>query len=480
MGDQIRVRFAPSPTGEPHLGTLRTAIFNWLFARNTGGKFIIRIEDTDQLRKVENATEHLLQAMKWLGVDWDDGPYYQSQRLQLYTKVIDQLIESGNAYRCYCSPEELAKVREKQQQLKQIRGYNRHCRNLSSSEKQKYGNNGIKSVVRFAMPLEGKTEFTDLIRSKVSFENRLIDDCVILKSDKFPTYHLANVVDDHAMNISHVLRAEEWLSSTPRHIQIYKALDWTIPKFAHLPMILAPDKSKLSKRHGATSVLEYMRQGYLPEAMFNFLTLLGWSLDDKTEIISVSDITKHFTIERISKSAAIFNSEKLGWINGVYIRELKPDVLAGILLEYWENNPVKDIPKSLEKSYLTKIIPLIQKRLKTLDDASQLISFFFKEDVEYTTNELIQKGMSPEETKHALQEVLNILKTMKTFETTGIEENLRSLSKQLGIKVGQLFGTLRVATTGLSVAPPLFETMEILGQTRTIASIKNAIKKLSW
>ncbi len=479
MGTQIRVRFAPSPTGEPHLGTLRTAIFNWLFARNTGGKFIIRIEDTDQSRKVENASDHMIQAMEWLGVDWDDGPYYQSERLELYTEVINQLIHSENAYRCYCSPEKLTKIREKQQQLKQIHGYNRHCRNLSNIEKENYESNGAKSVVRFAMPLEGTTEFTDLVKSKVSFENNLIDDCVILKSDKFPTYHLANVVDDHSMNITHVLRAEEWLSSTPRHIQIYKALNWTIPKFAHLPMILAADKSKLSKRHGATSVLEYRRQGYLPEAMFNFLTLLGWSLDDKTDIISIPDITKHFTIERISKSAAIFNSDKLDWLNGIYIRQLKPDDLAEILLEYWRNNPVKDIPNSLEKSYITKIIPLIQKRLKTLDDASPLISFFFKDEVEYIPSDLIQKDMTLKKTKHALQEILNILKPMKTFNATTIEQNLRNLVAQLGIKSGQLFGTLRVATTGLSVAPPLFETMEILGHTRTIDSVKNAIKKLS-
>lgn len=479
MGTQNRVRFAPSPTGEPHLGTLRTAIFNWLFARNTGGKFIIRIEDTDQSRKVENASEHMLQAMEWLGVDWDEGPYYQSERLELYTEVINQLLQSENAYRCYCSPEELAKVREKQQQLKQIHGYNRNCRNLSNIEKQNHESNGDKSVVRFAMPLEGTTEFTDLVKSKVSFKNNLLDDCIILKSDKFPTYHLANVIDDHSMNITHVLRAEEWLSSTPRHIQIYKALNWTIPKFAHLPMILAPDKSKLSKRHGATSVLEYMRQGYLPEAMFNFLTLLGWSLDDKTDIISTPDITKHFTIERISKSAAIFNSEKLDWINGVYIRQLKPDVLAEILLEYWKNNPVKDIPNLLEKSYLTKIVPLIQKRLKTLDDASPLISFFFKDEVTYITSDLIQKNMTSKKTKHALQEILSILKTMNTFDATTIEQNLRNLVDQSGIKSGQLFGTLRVATTGLNVAPPLFETMEILGQARTIISVKNAIKKLS-
>ena len=281
----VRVRFAPSPTGYPHLGNIRTALFNWLFARHSGGKFILRIEDTDQARKVEGAVEAIINSLQWLGMDWDEGPYFQSHNLDAYREYGEKLVNEGKAYYCYCSSERLDAMRQEQVKLKQPPGYDRHCRDLGH-QGHVAGAAGVSPVIRFKSPLEGKTVITDLIRGDVSFENSTLDDFVLLKSDGYPTYHLANIVDDHNMQISHVMRAEEWLSSTPRHVLLYAAFGWQPPRFAHLPMILGPDKSKLSKRHGATAVNEYRDQGYLPEAMINFLSLLGWSLDDKTEIMT--------------------------------------------------------------------------------------------------------------------------------------------------------------------------------------------------
>ena len=353
MTTPVRVRYAPSPTGEPHVGNVRTAIFNWLFARHHGGSFIIRVEDTDRGRMIEGSTEGLLDALRWLGLEWDEGPdvggdygpYYQSQRLDLYRQVIDRLLDAGSAYTCYCSPERLAEIRKEQSSRKQTSGYDRRCRDLSEGERRSADSDGTAAVVRFKMPLDGVTELDDIVRGRVSFENHLIDDFVALKSDGFPTYHLANVVDDHHMEISHVLRADEWLPSAPRHLQLYRALDWEPPRFAHLPIILAPDRSKLSKRHGATSILEYRRMGYLPEAMVNFLSLLGWSLDDKTDLIATQELVGSFRLDRVGRAGAVFNTDKLEWMNGAYIRKLTADQLAHALLEYWRNEPPLEIPE---------------------------------------------------------------------------------------------------------------------------------------
>ncbi|MFC1848428.1 glutamate--tRNA ligase, partial [Chloroflexota bacterium] len=326
----IRVRFAPSPTGHPHIGNIRTALFNWLFARHHGGTFILRIEDTDQTRKVEGALESILESLRWLGLDWDEGPetggdygpYFQSERLGLYHKRFQQLLDSDHAYRCYCSTERLAQMRDEMAERKEsVRSYDRRCRYLSPAERVQFESQGIAPVIRFKVPLEGQTTFHDLIKGDITFDNSELDDIVLLKSDGYPTYHLANIVDDHLMEISHVMRADEWLSSTPRHVLLYQALGWEPPQFAHLPMILGPDKAKLSKRHGATSIVEYRDQGYLPQAMMNFLAMLGWSLDDKTEIFSAEELVQHFSIDRISKAPAVFNRDKLDWINGLYIRK---------------------------------------------------------------------------------------------------------------------------------------------------------------
>ena len=486
MDDKLRVRFPPSPTGEPHVGNIRTAIFNWLFARHHGGSFIIRVEDTDQARKTEGATEAMLDALRWLGLEWDEGPdvggdyapYYQSQRLELYGQVNEELLESGSAYRCYCSPERLAETRKEQARLKRPPGYDRRCRDLSQDEQAQLEKGDAVPVVRFKMPLEGVTDVNDLIRGRVSFENHLIDDFVMLKSDGFPTYHLANVVDDHLMEISHVLRGEEWLPSTPRHLQLYQALSWEPPQFAHLPMILAPDRSKLSKRHGATSILDYRRMGYLPQAMVNFLSLLGWSLDDKTEIISTEDLTRHFDLERVGSAGAVFNSDKLDWMNGSYIRQATHEQLADALLDYWQQYPPSEVPQLPDRAYLLAIVPLIQERMKTLAEAAPLIPFFFKDAVEYHSDELVQKGMDAAGTRMGLEAALAGLSGLSSFDSDSIEGVLRPLAQELNVKTGQLFGSLRVATTGLRIAPPLFETMEVMGSERTLASIQKAIDRL--
>ena len=312
MTGRVRVRYAPSPTGEPHVGNIRTAIFDWLFARHHDGDFIIRIEDTDQNRKVEGAVEVQLDALRWLGLDWDEGPnkggdygpYVQSERLETYRRVVEELVDGGHAYRCFCSSERLAQMRQEQAKRKDTLGYDRHCRDLTGADRVELQESGVTPVVRFKMPLDGSTTLTDMVRGDFTFENRLVDDFVMLKSDGYPTYHLAHVVDDHLMEISHVFRGEDWLPSAPRHLQLYKALGWQLPEFAHMPNILAADRSKLSKRHGATSIVQFQQAGYLPHAMLNFLTLLGWSLDDKTELFTREELVNHFSIERVSRAGS--------------------------------------------------------------------------------------------------------------------------------------------------------------------------------
>lgn len=443
----VRVRYAPSPTGEPHVGNIRTALFTWLFARRHGGKFVLRIEDTDQSRKVAGSVEAILEALRWLGLDWEEGPdvggkygpYLQSERLDQYHAAAEQLLSSGRAYR-----------------FEDERG----------------------SAVKFTMPKDGSTVVSDAVRQRVEFDNSLIDDFVILKSDGFPTYHLASVVDDHLMEISHVIRAEEWLPSAPRHVRLYEAFGWKMPQFAHVPDILAEDRSKLSKRHGAVSIAQYRRMGYLPHAMINFLALLGWSYDDKTDLLTRKDLIHSFSLERVSKSGAIFNQAKLDWMNGHYIRETTDADLADALLEYWTVSPPNTIPPHPDRQTLIRIAPLIRERMKTLADASDRIGFFFDDAFQYEPSELIQRKMDAAGALQALEAARDALQLIEPFETARIEQALRSLADGLNLKTGQLLGTLRVATSGQRVSPPLFESMEILGRERVLRDIERAIDKL--
>ena len=443
----VRTRFAPSPTGEPHVGNIRTALFTWLFARGRGGKFILRIEDTDQAREVDGSVEAIMDGLRWLGLDWDEGPevggpygpYFQSERLDHYRSTADRLIESGRAYR-----------------FEDERG----------------------SAVKFAMPTDGSTVVSDVIRGRVEFDNSLIDDFVILKSDGFPTYHLASVVDDHLMRISHVIRGEGWLSSAPRHVCLYDALGWRAPEFAHLPDILAAGGAKLSKRHGAVSVREYRQMGYLPHAMVNFLALLGWSYDDKTELFTVEQLVKAFSPDRVSKSGAVFSLDKLDWMNGHYVRESGDEELAGALLDYWRRYPPVELPPEPDRDVVVRIVPLIRERLKTLADAAERIPFFFNDDFDYEPGQLIQRKMDAAGTLRALEAAVQVVESIDEFDAAYLEAKLRALADDLDIKVGQLLGTLRVATSGLKVSPPLFESLEILGRERVARDLMRAIQKL--
>jgi glutamyl-tRNA synthetase len=486
MAKHIRVRFAPSPTGYPHVGNIRTALFNWLFARHNGGSFIVRIEDTDVARKVEGAETAILEGLRWLGLDWDEGPevggnygpYFQSQRVELYRQTAERLVAQGDAYYCYCSPERLEEIRKEQVRRKQSLGYDRHCRDLSSQERARKEAEGITPVVRFKTPLEGQTGFNDLIWGDVVFENNTIDDLVLLKSDGYPTYHLANVVDDHLMEISHVLRAEEWLSSTPRHMLLYQALHLKPPQFAHLPMILGPDRAKLSKRHGAVSINEYYGSGYLPEAMVNFLALLGWSLDDKTDIISRQELIDSFSLERIGKTGAIFNRDKLDWMNGVFIRKLSYEDLLRKIIPFLESRLPKEVKRPISQQYVGRIVPLIQERINTLAEAATYADFFFIDAPEYEASMLVGKKMTRETTLEALKAAEERLSSLESFDHDLLEDTLRHLAGDLGLKTGQLFSLLRVATTGRGATPPLFETMAVLGKERCLKRIRVAVAKM--
>ena len=482
MNKGVRVRYAPSPTGEPHVGNIRTALFNWLFARHSGGTFVVRVEDTDVRRQVKGATEAMLKALHWLGLEWDEGPeiggpfgpYFQSERLPFYQRASDLLIEQRNAYYCYCSSEQLEIARREQQRLKLSLGYDRRCRELTKDQDSEYRRQGITPVIRFKTPLDGETISYDYIRGEVRFENRLLDDFIILKSDGYPTYHLANVVDDHLMEISHVLRAEEWLPSTPRHWRLYDALGYERPVFVHLPMILGPDRSKLSKRHGATSALSYREIVYLPEAMLNFLSLLGWSLDDSAELFSGEELIRHFTLERIGQSPAIFDQQKLEWMNGVYIRQLSHEELTDRLIPFLAPSLGTDVLRFDQREYLLRIAPLIQERIKHLAEGPDLISIFFNDSLEYDATQLVPNGFTSETTRNILESSLKLLERLEPFDADGLENLLRPLAQKLEIKTGQLFGTLRVATTGRKAAPPLFQTMEVLGKERCLQRLQRS------
>lgn len=474
----VRVRFAPSPTGYPHVGNIRTAMFNWLFARHNSGTFILRIEDTDVARQVEGAIDIILDSLCWLGLNWDEGPYFQSQQLEIYQEVADKLVKEELAYLCYCSPQRLESMRQEQMKRKQPPGYDQHCRYLTRDQRTEMEMSGKTPVVRFKSPLEGQTPFYDLIRGEIVFENSTLDDFVLLKSDGYPTYHLANIIDDHLMEISHVLRADEWLSSTPRHILLYQALNWQPPQFAHLPMILGPDKAKLSKRHGATSINEYRDQGYLPEVMINFLALLGWSLDDKTELLSREEIIKHFSLERVSKTAAMFNKDKLDWMNGIYIRSLNLENFNERVIPFMERDLPSEIARPLDTDYIRQITPLIQERAKTLAEVPQLTDFFFTNSLEYDSGMLLGKIGRAEAAK-ALEDSIAKLTKLKNWDTASLEAVLRPLADELNLKTGIFFGLLRVATTGRTAAPPLFQTMEVLGKERCLKRLQVASGKLS-
>ncbi len=482
----VRVRYAPSPTGEPHVGNIRSALFNWLYARHTGGKFIVRIEDTDQARSVPGATEAIVEALEWLGLDWDEGPgkgggygpYAQSERRAIYEEHADWLIAEGKAYRCYCSTGRLEALRKAEQAAGRRGGYDRRCRDPGEAEKAKDESaDPGESVVRFRTPLEGEIVIDDAIRGEVVFSAAALDDFVLLKSDGYPTYHLANVVDDHLMEITHVMRAEEWLPSAPRHVELYRAFGYEAPRLAHLPMILGPDRSKLSKRHGATSALQFRDDGYLPEAMVNFLALLGWSYDESTEIFTRDELVEHFTLERILANPAVFNRDKLDWFNGLYIRRMSDGALADALAPWLEDErrglPTNALP--VNRDYLCSVVPLERERLKKLSEAPEMLSFFFVEDLAYDAALLTPKGMSRAGAEAALERAASTAEGVGDWSRDALEVAYRALAEEMGLKTGQLFGCIRVAVTGRTAAPPLFDTLAVLGRERCLNRLRAAL-----
>ena len=482
MSAPVRVRYAPSPTGDPHVGNIRAALFDWLLARRTGGAFIVRIEDTDRAREIPGAKERILEALTWLGLDWDEGPgkdgpfapYAQSERqaLGVYAGPAERLLADGAAYLCYCATERLDAMRKAQQSRGEPPRYDRTCRDPAQREAMRALNEA--PVVRFKTPLEGRLTVRDAVRGEVEFDLGLLDDFVILKADGFPTYHLGHIVDDHLMEISHVLRGEEWLPSLPRHHLLYQALGFEMPVMAHLPIVLGPDRAKLSKRHGATSVLDYRDKGYLPEAMVNFLALLGWSLDGSTELIPRADLVRRFGLERVLSSPAVFDVQKLDWMNGVYMRSMTHEELAHRLLPLLEASLPKDAPRPIDPAYLAAIVPLEQERLKTLSDAPDLLSFFFVEQPRYNPMRIIRKGMARDGAREAIDRSLRAAEALDEWDAPALERAYRALADELGLTSGQLFGALRVAVTGREAAPPLFDTMAVLGKQRVVARLRAA------
>ncbi|MCH8801898.1 MAG: glutamate--tRNA ligase [Chloroflexi bacterium] len=485
MPGEVRVRYAPSPTGLPHIGNIRTALFNWLFARHNDGKFIVRVEDTDQARLVPGSIEDMLDGLRWLNIDWDEGPdvggpygpYFQSERKELgiYHELAERLVSQGNAYHCYCAQKPPAQDDEKQRDRRVSASADCQCRDLSQEEITKLSGGQESKVIRFAMPKDGITRVDDLIRGKVEWRNETLNDFIIMKSDGFPTYHLAVVADDHLMEISHVMRAEEWLPSTPRHLQLFEALGFEPPQFAHLPMIMGPDRAKLSKRHGATAIGEYKDAGILPDALINFMVLLGWSLDDKTDVVSTQTVIENFTLDRITKSSAIFDQEKLQSMNGLYIRKLTADQLVNEMWPFLE----RDLPEALDRPYLMLIAPLIRERITRMADVAKIISIFFHVDEPFKTEILEQKGMNRNLTLAALAAAVEDLDSTDDYTPERLEAMLTATGEKLELSRRQFFGVLRVAATGRAVSPPLFETLEVLGKDRTVSRVKNALERYS-
>ncbi len=481
-----RVRFAPSPTGYLHIGNIRTVVFDWLYARQQGGALVLRIEDTDQTRYVPGAIDFMKESLRWLGMDWDEGPdiggthgpYTQSERLPIYKEHAEALIEKGWAYRCNCSPERLEQVREAQRQRGDPIMYDGHCRQLPSdaiSPEEPH-------VIRLKVPREGETIVHDLLRGEVVFDNRLVDDQVLLKTDGFPTYHLAVVVDDHLMKITHVLRGDDWLPSAPKHFLLYRAFEWEPPVFVHVPLVLGPDGKKLSKRHGAVTIEDFRRQGYLPDAIFNFLALLGWAPGegDEQELFTREELVKRFALERINLAPAVFSYDKLDWMNGMYIRQLSEEELLQHLIPFWEDAGFVASPVPAEDLETLRIlVPLVQERLKRLSDVVELTDFVFTEIETPAAEALVGKKMTPAQSRDALRAVQKLLAGLVSFDAETMEPALRKLAEALDLKAGQLFTIIRVATSNKRVAPPLFGSLEALGREKALRRLDRAEEVLT-
>ncbi len=484
----VRVRYAPSPTGLQHIGGVRTALFNYLFARAQGGAFVLRIEDTDQERYSEEALEDIYATFEWLGIVWDEGPdrggpygpYFQSQRLARYHEAVQTLLDAGKAYECFCSAERLAGLRSEGAR-DGVLGYDRRCRDLTEEQRAAYRAEGVTPVVRLKVPEQGAASFEDMLLGTVKRKYKdLSPDPIILKSDGFPTYHLANVVDDHEMAISHVLRAQEWLSSTPLHILLYEAFGFEPPRYCHLPFVTGKDGQKLSKRHGATSVVEFRKQGYLPEALTNYIALLGWSYDDSREFFALNELERLFSVEKLNKAPAVFDYKKLEWFNGNYIRECSSERLFELMRPYLETAGLLPAGnEAREAAIVRNAVPLVQERLKLLSEAPELLKFLLAEITEnYAAEELIPKKMDAAAAKALLNAVRPVVAAMEHYDDEQLEAEFRRLAEQHDTKLGNVMMPLRVAITGSRTSPPLIGSLRLLGTERALARIDAAIAKL--
>jgi nondiscriminating glutamyl-tRNA synthetase len=497
---RIRVRFAPSPTGYLHIGGARTALYNWLYARKTGGAFILRIEDTDVERSTRSSYEMILDAMRWLGLDWDEGPdkggdfgpYFQSARLVIYHTQAQKLLDQDMAYRCFCTQKELQEIRKAAADSGETK-YDGRCRNLPREEIERRLQKETPHVVRFRIPA-GETRFNDLVHGTLSFDNSDLDDFVIIKSDGKPTYNFAAAADDAGMRITHVIRGDDHISNTPKQVLIYKALGCSIPKFVHLPMILGSDRSRLSKRHGATSVQEYRRMGYLSDALVNYLALLGWAYDDKTEFFTRSDLINKFSLKRVSKNPAAFDMEKLKYINGEHFKRMNSMEKANLVFEILEDQKVlppdfetddwqrtagakeKRTEESLHKDVLVRlafILNLMGNRLKVAGDAPDLLRYFYKDDYE-KDRAAYEKYMQGPEVAALLGKLAVVIEKIELFDRTAIEKGVRGLAAELGVKAADLIHPCRVALTGRAVSPDIFSVIHLLGRKKCVERLKAA------
>jgi len=442
----VRVRFAPSPTGYLHVGGARTAIYNYLFAKAVGGTFYLRIEDTDRKRYNEQALNDLLRDLKWLGLDWDEGPFFQSERLEIYGKAAKQLVESGHAYYCFCTEERLQTLEH---------GYDRHCRDLNRRPAA-----GEKFVIRFKSPTDGITKFCDLIRGEIETPNKDLDDLVLLKRDKFPTYHLASVVDDHEMRTSHVLRGDEWISSTPKHVLLYNAFGWEAPLFCHLPVILAPGGGKLSKRKGAASVGDFRDLGYLPHALVNFLSLLGWSPGDDREVMSLDEMIKAFSLERIHPKAVAFDEKKLEWMNGMHIRLLPDSFLTDELKKIYT-----------DENKCATVATLLKPRLKFMTELPAMSKYFFERPEKCEDEKAYAKYWTQQSPEH-IKLIANELEKIEEFNIKNIEAAFMKVCEENEIKLGALAQPARLAVCGVGAGPGLWEILECLGKDECIFRLR--------
>lgn len=467
----VRVRFAPSPTGELHLGSVRTTLYNYLFAKQNGGTLVLRIEDTDQERYDRRALPSIYEGLNWLGIRWDEGPreggphapYVQSERLPIYQRHAGELVDMGAAYFCFCSPERLAQMRAAQAARKEITRYDRFCRNIDPKEAAERAARE-RHVVRLKVPDEGSISIDDLVHGHVEWPLATIDDQVLLKSDGFPTYQLAVIVDDHVMGITHVMRGDEWLPSTPKHLLVYRAFGWEVPPHAHFPSVLGPDGHRLSKRHGSTSVAEFRRLGFLPEALVNYLALVGWAPGSEDEVFSMEDLIARWRIEQVQKAGGRWDLQRLTWFNGVWIRRLSEDELLERILPF--------VPAEWDRKKLREAIPLIRERMETLTQAKDLIAFLFTDDLPAEAARLVPKKRGAAETRDALSRVRPAIATATPFDKPTIQATLERVATELGWK--DLNMAVRLAVTGTNVGPGLYESMALLGRERALDRLARA------